>query len=60
MKWREVFYAVLALLVLAVIFQLFFRYQYVSGGDGFVWRVDRLTRQSCLVGIGSVRCHQNQ
>jgi hypothetical protein len=40
---------------MALIFQLFFRYQYLENG-GILWRVDRLTQQMCQVSIGEPRC----
>ena len=42
-----------ALIVIAVIFQLFFRYQYITVGQGAAWRVDRLTNTICLMPCAS-------
>jgi len=50
--------ALLLLLILLAIFQLFFRYQYVASSSGAVWRVDRITGQTCEVRIGGVVCVQ--
>jgi hypothetical protein len=41
-------YAVIALVMACVGFQLFFRYQYVSAAN-FVWRIDRLTGTLCEI-----------
>lgn len=44
-----------ALVAAFFIFQLFFRYQYLET-NGALWRVDRLTQQTCQVNIGQARC----
>lgn len=41
-------YALMMLIALWVLFQVFFRYQYVSTGN-WVWRIDRLTGTRCEV-----------
>lgn len=41
-------YALATLVVIWMLFQVFFRYQYVSAGN-IVWRIDRLTGASCWV-----------
>jgi hypothetical protein len=43
-------YIVGGLIAVAVIFQLFFRYQYIHQLDLLVLRIDRLTGQSCVLG----------
>ena len=43
------------LVALALLFQIFFRYQYLED-NGAVWRVDRLTQEMCQVGTGNARC----
>ncbi len=43
------------LLITALLFQLFFRYQYLEA-NGVTWRVDRLTQQTCKVAIGEAQC----
>lgn len=48
-------YALGALIAVALIFQLFFRYQYLET-NGVQWRLDRLTQQMCQVTIGEARC----
>jgi hypothetical protein len=48
-------YAVGAFVAVALLFQLFFRYQYLET-NGVLWRVDRLTQQMCQVNIGEARC----
>lgn len=46
-QWtRSVLYAAGAIVLCLFAFQLFFRYQYMSV-NGRVWRVDRLTQQTC-------------
>lgn len=40
---------VIGVIVLALIFQLFFRYQYVPSTLGPVWRIDRITHASCIL-----------
>lgn len=42
--------------MIALVFQLFFRYQYLEN-RGVLWRVDRLTEQTCQVSIGEARCN---
>ncbi len=37
------------------VFQLFFRYQYFDN-NGALWRIDRLTQQTCRVDITRNRC----
>jgi hypothetical protein len=43
------------LIAVALMFQLFFRYQYLEN-NGVLWRVDRLTQKMCQVNIGEARC----
>ncbi|HLY02659.1 MAG TPA: hypothetical protein VKR56_09215, partial [Candidatus Cybelea sp.] len=43
------------LLVAALMFQLFFRYQYLEN-QGALWRIDRITQQICQVDVGQARC----
>lgn len=45
---RRAGYFAIALVVLALFYQLCFRYEYLTAGDGLVVRVDRLTGQVCL------------
>lgn len=47
--------AVAVVAALVVIFQLFFRYEYLSGGSA-VYRIDRITHQVCRVVEGLVDC----
>ena len=61
-RWRglpkglvTVLYGAGGLLAAALVFQLFFRYQYLENG-GVLWRVDRLNQQMCQVSIGAARC----
>ncbi len=61
-RWRglpkslvTVLYGAGGLLAAALMFQCFFRYQYLENG-GVLWRVDRLTQQMCQVSIGEARC----
>jgi hypothetical protein len=42
-------YSIAALILIAVTFQLFFRYEYVRQSAGLTWRVDRLTGASCTL-----------
>jgi hypothetical protein len=51
----SVLYAIGAVIVVALSFQFFFRYQYLEN-NGVLWRVDRLTQQMCQVQVGSARC----
>jgi hypothetical protein len=53
-KRRYFVYVGLAVVAFFV-FQLFFRYAYVNA-DGKLWRIDRLTQQSCVVTIGHAVC----
>ena len=50
-----ILYALGGVLAVALIFQLFFRYQYIEN-QGTLWRVDRLTQQMCQVSIGQAKC----
>jgi len=43
------------LLITALLFQLFFRYQYLDA-NGVTWRIDRLTQQTCKISIGEAQC----
>lgn len=47
--------AVALLALLAVIFQVFLRYEYVARGPD-LWRIDRITRQACRVAGPSMEC----
>ncbi len=53
-KRRYLVYAGLAIAAF-LIFQFFFRYAYVNA-DGKLWRIDRLTQQSCVVTVGHAVC----
>jgi len=44
-----------ALIAVLVVFQLFFRYQYIET-DGVLWRVDRITQQTCRITLGKADC----
>jgi hypothetical protein len=55
MRCRAAWYALIAIAVVLILFELFFRYRYVRAGDQ-VWRIDRVTEQACLVRIGSAIC----
>lgn len=46
-NWKRGLYLVGGLIGLAVIFQLFLRYQYIHTYGRNITRIDRLTRQSC-------------
>jgi hypothetical protein len=48
--------ALVFLALLAALFQLFGRYEYVVEARGIVWRIDRLTKESCPVINSVVRC----
>jgi hypothetical protein len=46
-RWgRYALYAAGAIVVFLFLFQLFFRYEYLMT-NGRVWRIDRLTQQTC-------------
>lgn len=47
-----------ALLAVLLVFQLFFRYQYIDS-NGVLLRVDRITQQTCRVGVGVPQCLDN-
>src|SRR5580692_6514131 len=57
---RRIFAVVLGALVLIAVlvslFQLFMRYEYVIDDHGVVWRIDRLTQETCRVIHSVVRC----
>ena len=55
MRYRAAWYALVAIAIVVILFELFFRYRYVRAGDQ-VWRIDRVTEQACLVRIGSAIC----
>jgi hypothetical protein len=55
MQYRAAWYALIAVAVIVIIFELFFRYHYVRAGDQ-IWRIDRITEQACLVRVGSAVC----
>lgn len=48
-------YALGGVVAVLLIFQLFFRYQYMEA-NGVTWRIDRLTQQTCQLDIGNARC----
>jgi uncharacterized membrane protein YadS len=45
----------IAFAVVVIVFELFFRYRYVRAGEQ-LWRIDRVTEQSCLVRVGGAVC----
>ncbi|MGC9991970.1 MAG: hypothetical protein ABSD52_06220 [Candidatus Cybelea sp.] len=47
--------AAAAVAALLAVFQLFFRYEYLSGGSA-VYRIDRITHQVCRVVDGLIDC----
>ncbi len=55
MRYKAAWYALIAVAVVLIVFELFFRYRYVSAGDN-VWRIDRVTEQACLVRAGNADC----
>jgi hypothetical protein len=55
MRYRAAWYALIAIAVVVIVFELFFRYRYVRAGDQ-LWRIDRVTEQACLVRVGSADC----
>jgi hypothetical protein len=55
MRYRGAWYALIAVALIVIVFELFFRYRYVHAGDQ-VWRIDRVTEQACLVRVGSANC----
>jgi hypothetical protein len=55
MRYKAAWYALIAIAVVLIVFELFFRYRYVRAGDQ-VWRIDRVTEQACLVRVGSADC----
>ena len=52
---RWAIYGAGAFVAVALIFQLFFRYEFIQN-QGTLWRVDRLTQQTCQVSIGQADC----
>jgi hypothetical protein len=48
--------ALVLIAVLVALFQLFMRYEYLIDDRGVVWRIDRLTEESCRVIHSVVRC----
>jgi len=55
-KWLLSAVGLLVLLtILAVDFQVFFRYDYIEAG-GVQWRIDRLTKEKCHVVNGNYDC----
>lgn len=44
---RRAGYALAVLVALALVYQLFFRYEYLDAGGSMVVRIDRLTGQVC-------------
>jgi hypothetical protein len=48
-------YVLGAVMALLLVFQLFFRYQYMEV-NGKTWRIDRLTQQTCQLDIEHARC----
>ena len=55
MRYKAAWYALIAIAVVLIVFELFFRYRYVQAGDQ-VWRIDRVTERACLVRVGSADC----
>jgi len=55
MRYRAAWYALIAIAVVVIVFELFFRYHYAQGGDR-LWRIDRVTEQACLVRVGAPDC----
>jgi hypothetical protein len=48
-------YVLGGVIALLLVFQFFFRYQYMEA-NGKTWRIDRLTQQTCQLDIGHARC----
>jgi hypothetical protein len=48
MRAKRLWFPVSALVVVVALFQLFFRYEYISGGR-LITRIDRLTSSSCTM-----------
>jgi hypothetical protein len=55
MQYKAAWYALIAIAVVVIVFELFFRYRYVRAGDE-LWRIDRVTERACLVRVGNADC----
>lgn len=55
MQYKAAWYALIAVAVVVIVFELFFRYRYVQAGDQ-LWQIDRVTEQACLVRVGNADC----
>jgi hypothetical protein len=55
MRYKAAWYALIAIAVAVIVFELFFRYRYERAGDQ-LWRIDRVTEQACLVRVGNADC----
>ncbi len=49
---RRAGYAAIAVVALALVYQLCFRYEYLASDRSTIVRVDRLTGAACLVWLG--------
>ncbi len=55
MQYRAAGYALIALAIILILFDLFLRYRYVAAGNE-VWRIDRVTEKACIVRLGDAIC----
>ncbi|MBV8725152.1 MAG: hypothetical protein JO078_13205 [Candidatus Eremiobacteraeota bacterium] len=55
MEYRPLGFALIALAIVLILFDVFFRYRFVVAGDR-VWRIDRVTDQACIVSVGDAIC----
>lgn len=55
MEYRPLGFALIALAIVLILFDVFFRYRFIVAGDR-VWRIDRVTDQACIVRVGDAIC----
>jgi hypothetical protein len=56
-RYRAAWYALAAVAVVVILFELFFRYRYVAAGN-HLWRIDRVTERACVVRVGEPICSE--
>jgi hypothetical protein len=54
-QYKTAWYALVAVAIVLILFELFFRYRYLAAGNR-LWRIDRLTEKACIVRVGDALC----
>ncbi|MBV9233311.1 MAG: hypothetical protein JO030_04655 [Candidatus Eremiobacteraeota bacterium] len=55
MEYKPLGFALVALAIVLILFDVFFRYRFIVAGER-IWRIDRVTDKACIVALGDALC----